>query len=436
MALPFSIDPTKNWIESFKRLVSGVAWAKLDGESAKRNLLKKIHDFLDGSDLNIIGYFESFSETILNESLDIKKIKSIIKNMNSSNADIREWVLLAARILRHLDFMLFSMSEKLSSDAPDCWLLADQSAYVVPLPRSVLKDNGPRQHQPFGRRGLLYHRVVPTAIRGIKVKVSVHPDYEVPGGQLVDGAPGGRKMGAALFPDFDLSVEHPADGRFLVSGVHCPTGMQAELDIHCDEIRTQKCDTVVWPELTMDPESVSYLRRTLITDPLVTALPTVLVAGSWHKPVGQDRRGNVAPVLNGRGDVLFEFGKNQRFKFHDREEHIEQSGTIHVLVTDRELIAFTICKDFCDLSGDMPVLKLDADLVLVPSMGEENTMKSHLTNMVVMKVRHNARTFIVQQFYPPSPDKSLIGYAFYGPIQADMKASELKVSQRFTTFSQ
>lgn len=423
-----------NWIKAFQQLMTDGAWKRTDEQSSKRYLLKKLYDFMDSSDINIINAFDGLSEVDLSREVRLDKTNEIVNFVGSRKSKIENWVCLAGRVLRSLDYSLFFSSETVLVDAPGCWLLPDRSAYIVPLRRNVLKQGGPTKGQSFSRRGLLYHRVIPTDVRGIEVRLSVHPDCEVRGRSSADADPGGRRMGAALFADMELSVEHPEEGRFLVTGVRCDGGVSAALDAHCNEIRTRKCDTVVWPELTMEPSSVRHLSRSLSGDPLDTPLPAVLVAGSWHKSIGEDKKGNIAPVLNGRGEVLLEFGKNQRFKFGEHVEDIEQSGTIHVLVAGRELIAFTICKDFCDLGIDMPVLKLDADLVLVPSMGRETTMRSHLVNMEVIKIRHGARAFIVQQMYPSTPGDPSIGYAFFGPVPTEMKASELAISQSFTTF--
>jgi len=98
------------------------------------------------------------------------------------------------------------------------------------------------------------------------------------------------------------------------------------------------------------------------------------------------------------GQKLFTIEKNLAYADNDLgREQIEGAFTIPVLWTDRHLIAFGICKDFCAIdSTATPYEKLGVDLVVVPSMGEKSTMEAHLT---VAKILHVAggRAFVVQQ---------------------------------------
>ncbi|GGF18091.1 hypothetical protein GCM10011611_24920 [Aliidongia dinghuensis] len=131
---------------------------------------------------------------------------------------------------------------------------------------------------------------------------------------------------------------------------------------------------------------------------------------------------------------MFAFGKNRRFSFDGLTEDINVYGKVHIIATDRELIALAICKDFCDKARAVPAISLDVDLVLVLSMGRPNTMTAHRDVADDMKVRFGTRTVIVQQSYPRAPLEPA-GYVFKAlkdPRSAQLDA--LAECADFTTF--
>ena len=104
-------------------------------------------------------------------------------------------------------------------------------------------------------------------------------------------------------------------------------------------------------------------------------------------------------------------------------------------MTDRELIAFAICKDFCDKAREVPIRSLDVDLVLVPSMGRLNTMTAHRDTADTMKISFGTRAVVVQQTYPFDPAKDPSGYLLKAPKEPRAAEPKTLAARRsFTIF--
>lgn len=419
-----------DWLERVVSFEASADWKEWKLESSRRTLLRDLNTLLRSTPGNLLQKFDGFDEAELS-----RKSKEIMCHMGArecctSATPVEEALMRCAVLLRALDELLLEGAEHSSHEAPDCWLTSDHEHYVIPVPRPVMLEGGPRTGQTLDRRGLLHHRLIPSRIGDVDIVVDLHPDVTEPDG---DGMR--RTIGCGIFGEFTLAYDEVGKDGFIVTSVDCEGGMEAALDQHLAQAAAATCDVLIWPELTIHPDRVNQLRRALSTSPLRTALPAIVVAGSWHVPLDAPIR-NMSPVLDGRGGDLEPFGKSRVFAFAGRREAIEPYGRVHVLVTDQELVAFAICKDFCDKAGSAlpPVTVLDVDLVLVPSMGRSNTMTAHRDAADQMRVDFSTLTVVAQQSYPRAGNDA-VGYVLPGlnePRAAELK--NLAKSSGFTTF--
>jgi hypothetical protein len=419
-----------DWLTKVRAFEAAASWDSWKQEGSRRTLLRDLHALMRATPGNLLQKFDEFEEAELE-----RRARHIMCHMGarekcSTATSAEEALMRCAVMLRALDELLLEGDEHIADDAPECWLTPDGEHYVIPTPRPVMREGGPRRRQAFERRGLLKHRVIPTRVDDVDIVVDLHPDVTEPVGKDIR-----RIIGCGIFEGFTLGYEEVGEDRFLVRSVDCDGGMAPTLDLHCAQAKEAGCDVLIWPELTIHPDGVDQLRGNLSDSPLRTALAPIVVAGSWHVAEDGAYR-NMSPVLDGRGGDLESFGKSRVFVFEGRSEAIEPYGCIHVLVTDRELIAFAICKDFCDKANSIPtpVTRLDVDLVLVPSMGRPNTMTAHRNAADDMKVGFGSRTIVAQQTYPRK-GADAVGYLLRGvaePRETELKS--LAGSSGFTTF--
>jgi hypothetical protein len=416
------------WLDRVAAFETAPSWKTWEKESACRTLLRDLNALLHETPPNLLQTFDELDEIGLQARARQLMCHMGARERCTAATPADQALSRCAAMLRALDELLLESAEHVADEAPECWLTDDGMHHVIPTPRAVMREGGPRNNQSFGRRGLLHHRVIPTRIGDVDIVVDVHPDLTEPGGE---GAR--RVIGCGIFPGFSLAYNEVGDTGFIVTAVDCEGGVKAAIDRHFARAREDGCDTLVWPELTVHPDIVDELRRALSDTPLRTTTPPIVVAGSWHVARG-DGFQNMAPVLDGRGGDLEPFGKSRRFSFKGRSEAIEPYGRIHVLATDRELIAFAICKDFCDKAKSVPVIELDVDLVLVPSMGGRSTMTAHRGAADDMKVDFGSRTVVAQQAFPRA-ENDPEGWIMRGPAEPrEAEPETLAERSGLTTF--
>ncbi|MBD8736210.1 hypothetical protein IFS44_13035 [Sphingomonas sp. CFBP 13706] len=418
------------WLATVEAFEAATSWKGWKQRASRRTLLRDLYVLMQTTPGNLLQKFDDFDEAELE-----RRARHIMCHMGAREkcsvaTPAEEALMRCGVMLRALDELLLEGDEHIADDAPECWLTSDGEHYVIPTPRPVMREGGPRRRQAFERRGLLRHRVIPRRVDDVDIVVDLHPDVSEPLGADIR-----RTIGCGIFEGFTLGYDKMGEDRFIVTSVDCDGGMAPALDRHCAQAKEADCDVLIWPELTIPPDRVDQLRRKLSDSPLRTALAPIVVAGSWHVSEDGTYR-NMSPVLDGRGGDLEPFGKSRVFVFEGRSEAIEPYGRIHVLVTDQELIAFAICKDFCDKANSIPtpVTKLDVDLVLVPSMGRPNTMTAHRDAADDMKVGFGSRAIVAQQTYPLKGTDA-VGYLLRGlaePRETELKA--LAGSSGFTTF--
>jgi hypothetical protein len=108
-------------------------------------------------------------------------------------------------------------------------------------------------------------------------------------------------------------------------------------------------------------------------------------------------------------------------------EDVESGRTLNVLVTDDALIAFGLCRDFCERGTRNPYKELDVDLFLISSCGNPTTMRGHIDTAQTVRDRYRAASFVVQQRYPSCP--GIVGYVLAptDAIEAGLAAFECVV---------
>jgi hypothetical protein len=127
-----------------------------------------------------------------------------------------------------------------------------------------------------------------TRIGDVNIVVNMHPDVTKPEGEGTR-----RTIGCAIFGGFTLAYHEVGENGFIVTSVDCAGGMEVAVAGHRAQAREKGCDVLVWPELTMHRTGWTKSGKTLGGSPLRTALPPILVAGSW-----QCRGGNSIEIVS------------------------------------------------------------------------------------------------------------------------------------------
>ena len=283
------------------------------------------------------------------------------------------------------------------------WLDASGSAFIVPRKHGAKAvHNG----QPIEKRALLHHRLIPIEACGYAVRLKMDGDIASLQALRERNLP----LGAALFSEILLERKDLPEG-FVVTGISCN---DAE-----DAVRRQVrsalhdcCIGVVWPELTVPPElrsSIAARLRDLVHNPADEICLRFVVAGSWHEHC-HGRTVNVSVVFDGCGNELLKVEKIVPYhSIRSGREGISAGRELPILVCDDLLVAFGICRDFCDLTVDSPYSHIPADLVVITSMGDDRTMLAHITAAGHLGPRNGGRPFIVQQNDPEEADMEGLG---------------------------
>lgn len=261
-------------------------------------------------------------------------------------------------------------------------------AYVIPRSAKPFREgHGSRRH--FRQRGTPHHRVIPKMFGSFVMdlhrldRLEVDPSSE-------------RPLGAAMFENFTLLYD--GDGENLViRDVDCASA-EATIRRQVAAACAANCWTVVWPEYTMPPRNLALLQEQLL-DVACSAEPAAgpdwVLAGSWRS--GEPAE-NVAWILDGYGYPALSLAKAIPYRENQLGvEAIQPRYRVPILVTDRALVAFGICRDFCEMGQETAWEALNVDLVVVASMGsDENTMLSH-RSVAHHSVARGQRAFVVQQ---------------------------------------
>ncbi|WP_156917705.1 hypothetical protein [Salinarimonas rosea] len=408
-----SVLPQHAWLERAAALEREHAQVSHGAEPPRAALARALVDLLDLAMVApraLRDGLRSFDEDMLTKAAEARgdRIRDEGTVAWPSRSDDPQAVFDALALqVRSLDEALQQDSTRPPSDA----LLFEDFCRVVRDPgeggdRFLVKRVRPRpgvtlaQHHPYALRALRWHRLLPTRLNGMPVRLH-HKTTLSPPAPPSQTSPFAQTLGAALFEGFGLArplYEDIGAGPFRIEAIDC-TAPEGTVVAQVAAASREGCFALVWPELCVTPELREEIAAALVAqdDP-----PQIVVAGSWH----EERDGavaNTAHVLDGRGTPLLRYDKV--IPYSDSKgcvEDIRRGDCVPVLVTDEALVAFAICRDFCDVQEPLP--NLDVDLVLVPSLSGEKALPGHIANAVRLVGTHRTRSFVVQQALPAVAD--------------------------------
>ncbi|QOZ36342.1 hypothetical protein [Bradyrhizobium sp. CCBAU 53421] len=264
--------------------------------------------------------------------------------------------------------------------------------YVIPRDGMRAVQSG-SQSQSYQKRGLVFHRLIPSEIDGYSVEVLNARTLHLCADKTE------WKMAACLFEKLELKTSRSkecGEDRFVVREVTAPSA-DALVASQIEQSLLEGCVALVWPELTVPPGLRERI-RTLLRDRDVAddrPPPEIVVAGTWHDTTEQGVV-NRAHIYDGYGEERLVYDKIAPFAVGGLgKEGIVPGTRLCVLATETALIGFAICLDFCDATSN-PFTELNLDLMLVPSMGNDRTMEGHQTTAAQVEVKFGTRSFVVQ----------------------------------------
>ncbi|MGY4627224.1 hypothetical protein [Bradyrhizobium sp. USDA 4486] len=251
--------------------------------------------------------------------------------------------------------------------------------------------------RPFDQRGLTKVRLIPSTVDGASVNLIRRDHVDEPSSVST------KVFGATVFADPKFSCTE-TETTFVVDAVEL-SNRDAVIANACAAAHVDGSLACVFPELMIDPTARAMIGDLLAKKPWVKGdvptSPKFVVAGSWHE-MEAGKLFNIATVFNGHGKVLLRHKKRYPYTDPDgRAEKIHFGKEFAILVLDDALVAFGICLDFCNRCFSTVYGELDVDFVIVPSCGNAATMEGHIITAKDLHRARKARSFVVQQAYPP-----------------------------------
>ena len=154
---------------------------------------------------------------------------------------------------------------------------------------------------------------------------------------------------------------------------------------------------VVFPEFALDLEQRKALVKHLRTNSYASLI--LVVAGSFHEDEG-DETFNTAPLYSASGQKLLTHRKLRVYgDLNHGAEDVSVGNSIHVLSTPVGCMTVLICKDFIDAhaSVDSLLTEVPVDWALVPSFGDEKTIKAHKARAQTLAVVRTGTHSVVAQ---------------------------------------
>lgn len=359
-------------------------------------LLVDLDNVMLSAPADVLTYYDTLSEGELQQwhyRWDRRLINA--EPLALSLTDPRDYALLLGSLIRALDRLLLEHRPSLGPPAdPEDWRIGDY--YLIPRSKPSPWST-PKRNQGYRNRGLLHHRVVPTEIDELRVRLVILDTFE-------DNASRSRnRLGAAVFRDFDVNLSHDDATRFHVTGVN---SADHALDIQeqLEASSRDECFIIVWPELTMPNTHRSKVSRILKNNILAEeprVYPDIVVAGSWHE-LEDGARYNISQIYSRYGRPVATYKKCVAYSddYHGVED-IKLGKEFPLIITETVVASFGVCKDFCTSSWPKnPYHEVKVDFVLVPSMGRVGTIQEHKTAANTLRNKTGGRVFIVQQHLP------------------------------------
>jgi hypothetical protein len=386
---------TASWMAKARNLGEAHgAISEIERDSLRRTLIELNSLFLEAPG-EILNAYRSMAENRIAPSqarrTDIVMSGDLSwKLPNDEATSIAE--LLGGQI-RAVDWMLARCASQWPFE-PSEWFVEGHNHYVIPR-TGLSKLRKAAGGQPYQKRGIFDHRILPAEVMGYAVNVIDSRTL-----RLSVGKRPLRKMAACLFSGFEAKPkfsEANDEKYFVVESVSCDAA-ESSVDQQIEESLVDNCLAVVWPELCVPPRLRKRIEEALAQGDLTDTRdrPAVVVAGSWHE-LKEKGYVNRSYIYDGYGVERITYDKIAPY-YDPRwgKENIVPGREIAVMATEDALIGFAICLDFCDVNSN-PFTELDIDLMLVPSMGNDDTMRGHQATAKRVEVRFGTRTFVVQQ---------------------------------------
>ena len=315
----------------------------------------------------------------------------------------------AAAQARGLDRYLFQHREIRGKpdDVNSDHLCVERDVHVIPRPLATTPHDPARIGTPtYRRRGLVWHRLIPLlTCDGYRVRLEWHRDLSL------SFRHADAQVVSALFPGLHL-VPDQRFSKFVAGEAPCADEVAA-IRVQVKQAYLPGTVLALWPELTMPDHRRTALASALLAMSAEAALgqgPAVVAAGSWHEVNGAVVR-NRMYVMSRSGRTCFSHDKSLPLQSATLGvEELTPSYEVPVLVSEDALIAFAICRDFCENQISNVYHELDVDLVVVPSYGDGKTIEAHRQKARDLSDGPGTRTFVVQQAIPEEGAASGLGY--------------------------
>lgn len=261
-----------------------------------------------------------------------------------------------------------------------------QTYWLLPLMLGNRRATSASRQPGHLEAWLHHHSVIPCNAGGIEVAIQVAQ------GALDDALH--RLWDASPNPEFKVWIAHFNDGADVVGTPSDGTALWRASHVAPANIREQSViqtlqaaqaagvHAVVFPEFTLDPPLRTALIRHLRRNP--GASPLLVQSGSFHEAVEPGGPFyNLAHLLDSNGVELIQHRKLVRFGTVTdggvAAEDIQVGKALQVLATPIGAFAVLICKDFIDIDIRIRGLlqQVPVEWVLVPSFGDEKTIRAH-----------------------------------------------------------
>lgn len=317
-------------------------------------------------------------------------------------------VLSAAVQVRALDNFLFQnrVTRGKPDDPNNDFLCEELDCHAIPRPLAQPPtDPMDVTTRTYRRRGLVRHRIIPRNFGGYDISLEWHPDLSIAFRREELRVVGGlfRNLSLVRNEDFEHYVarEAPCEAEEEALAAQAAAAYQENTVI------------ALWPELTMPPERREKLVAALRAQACVSAPGTgaaFCAAGSWHEVDGADVR-NRMHILSAMGRPRFHHDKSLPLESKTLgTEQLTPSYRLPILIGEDALIAFAICRDFCENQVSRLYREIDVDLVIVPSYGDKATIDAHELQATNLSNDPGTRAFVVQQIIPDQVGKYGTGF--------------------------
>jgi hypothetical protein len=389
------------WLKELARVSADLARKNADNVRQLATALCVLDQLMITAPVSVLDGYRRLDESALAfgaERVSEQLEKGTIWTAPAGSCDDQAWAFVLGSHIRALDEALMLWSAR---GGPPCaaeteWLSPDGHAFIIPVNSGRGVRGAPAHGHTYLRRGTLHHRIIPTIVNGLRVRIAHVEAFEDHDRSALEPL----QFGAALLPKLHLELDRLEEDRFLIlnaSFEDAPRTLREQVR----QAGEKKCHLVVWTELVFTPGHRRDLAAALAAASFeLDSRLQFVMAGSIHEQADDGFRNSVI-VLDATGKVCGEYAKVIPYFDKDvGEEAIQPGSEFLLIVTEGSVFAVGICKDFCDAGVPPAYFELPLDFVLVSSLAEESTMKAHQAAAHALRARSGERTFVVQQDLP------------------------------------